>query len=170
MGSMRSAIVAPTIWIGMSRSVRSTFLPAWRFPAAIAASRMPTAIGLRILMSVHTAAIAMTPAPMNLTWSMKTLLTASSDAVADSSPHTRVGRRTPKDSTTPTTMEIPTLKPTRWPTPSRPMLAPAPIHVAKGPALRAAVTSAAAILRFVKRENPAEARPPTTIARMPRRL
>lgn len=92
MGSMRSAIVAPTIWIGTSRSVRSTFLPAWRFPAAIAASRMPTAIGLRILMSVHTDAIAMTPAPMNLTWSMKTLLTASSDAVADSSPHTMVGR------------------------------------------------------------------------------
>ena len=78
MGSIDARIEATTTPAGMSLSVRATLPPPCLAREAATDSRMPRTIGTMIFTRVHTAATAMTPAPMKRTSERKTAPRASS--------------------------------------------------------------------------------------------
>ena len=114
-------MVTPMMPIGMSRSVsaRLSCPPPLRARLAASAEVTPLTIGPMILSRVQIAATPIVPAPMKRTFSRKVVETSVSMSAAEARPASPVchGTSTNQLMISPTSIAMPTARPTRWPTP-----------------------------------------------------
>lgn len=97
-GSMQARVVMTTTRMDRSCSVTGSSSPLPRRAEAARDSRMPETMGPRILMKVHTAAMAIVPAPTKRTSEAKVVETRSERSVPWSPatwPEVRSGSRIP---------------------------------------------------------------------------
>ena len=120
MGTSEARIAAATMPIGMSRSTRGNCSPLDpRSREAAIAPVTPRTIGPMILSRVQIAATPMVPAPIKRASERKMVPTWSPSSTPAAAGVSAVshGTSTPQLITRPTTMAMPTPRPTRCPTP-----------------------------------------------------
>ena len=163
IGSITARVTPITILPDRSCSVSGTVSPDSRFAVDASESLIPIS-----LISVHTAATAIAPAPINRTSERKTVPTVSARAEGSTIPQVRHGSKTMYEIARPTIIAIPTPMPTRWPTPIRASENEAEAMVPPAPNLKAVPISVPRTFIEPRMAKPADDRPPQIMASKPR--
>src|SRR3569833_2473763 len=133
---MQTRAIRPTMAMGMSRAVRGrdALPPLDDCDDAEAAATRPRHTGMTSLPSVQIDEMAMVPAPISLTLVLNAALAAAARSPGTGCWVMKYGTKKPQALVLPTAMEMPTVRPIKWPAPPSASEKPPPMPVpALGP-------------------------------------